>query len=298
MTTLERIWFAYLAAVVGVALAVDGGGDPRHQPIPFLIVHGAILVVQLVVIALHRRGALRAARIVRGVSTPIACVSTFSSLAMLLPAVHPEPYEYVWLGLDLRLFGGDVTQPLFASLSPVTMLGLQIVYATFYALPVLGVLSCGLLRGAVAFDRAIAIVVGSFLCSYLGYLLFPTLGPCVVYAAGGEPTDGLTGVVHRAIDRGEANPWDCFPSGHTMLTLTSLLIVRRWARPLFWLFLSVALPLVASTLLLRYHWPADVLVGILLVWPVARGIDRLLDRDGVPQVPLARAQTPEPAPVT
>jgi membrane-associated phospholipid phosphatase len=65
-----------------------------------------------------------------------------------------------------------------------------------------------------------------------------------------------------------------------MLSLTSVIVVWRWARAAVPLFLLVVVPLCASTVLLRYHWPIDVAVGALLAWPVARLFDLLLDRDG------------------
>jgi membrane-associated phospholipid phosphatase len=65
-----------------------------------------------------------------------------------------------------------------------------------------------------------------------------------------------------------------------MLSLTSVLVVWRWARRWLPVVLAIAVPLIASTVVLRYHWPVDVVAGALLCWPVARLCDGLLDRDG------------------
>jgi membrane-associated phospholipid phosphatase len=92
----------------------------------------------------------------------------------------------------------------------------------------------------------------------------------------------LTPTLRTWIDAGEANPWDCFPSGHTMLTITSLIILWRWNRRWFRWLLLPSLLLIVSTVVLRYHWSIDVLVGALLAWPCVWVGDRLADRDGWP----------------
>jgi membrane-associated phospholipid phosphatase len=125
------------------------------------------------------------------------------------------------------------------------------------------------------------ILVFCFLCSYLGYLLFPTLPPYRFLDHGGELQGlWLAGTLHGWIDAAEANRWDCFPSGHTMLSVVSLILVWRWARrAVLPIALLVAL-LIFSTMALRYHWSWDVLAGALLAWPAVRCCDWLLARDG------------------
>ena len=98
--------------------------------------------------------------------------------------------------------------------------------------------------------------------------------------------------VRRAIDASETNPWDCFPSGHTWLAITSLLVVWRWNRRWFRILLVPAALLIASTVLLRYHWIVDVAAGAMLAWPFARLCDWLADRDEWPRPARTAAPTP------
>ncbi|MCU0863809.1 MAG: phosphatase PAP2 family protein [Planctomycetes bacterium] len=286
--TSERIWLCYLAAVGAVALLADGGGDARHDRVRFLALHAGILVVVLAVAAVARRGPAAARWWRVGLAT-LGLPVVFSALCWLLPAVHPEPYEYAFAALDRAAFGRD-PGTLVDHLPPLANEVLQLCYAGFYLLCFAAAIGAGVRSGAAAFDRAVLWLVGGFLCSYLGYLLVPTLGPKVVLAFDREIEGlGLLAPLRAAIDAGEANPWDCFPSGHTMLTITSLLILWRWNRRWWcWLVLPGAL-LIASTVLLRYHWAIDVLVGAALAWPVARGCDRLADLDGWPVATPARS---------
>jgi membrane-associated phospholipid phosphatase len=286
--TSERIWTCYLVVVAIVALTADGGGGRGHAAGKLLALHAAMLVVVAGSAWAARRGpaAARWPRVLLGI---VGLPAVFSALSWLLPGVHPEPYEYTFAAVDRSLFGHDLGT-LVDGMPPLAVELLQLCYGSFYFLCIAAALGAGLGRGAAAFDRAVLLLVGGFLCSYLGYLLVPTLGPKVVLAFARE-VEGVwwTDAVRTAIDAGEANPWDCFPSGHTMLTLTSLLVLWRWNRRWFWVLLLPAVALIASTMLLRYHWASDVIAGALLAWPVARGCDLLADRDGWP--PVAQAST-------
>lgn len=289
--TCERIWFCYLACVAAVAVFTPGGGTPGHDRATFLWVHGIVFVAALGCrwLAVHRSP--DAARIPRVAMGLIGLPVVFSSLCWLLPAVHPEPYEFAFQDLDRALFGRDLGH--FVDAWPGWLVELfQLCYASFYFLCMVAALGAGIGSGKAAFDRAVLWLVGGFLFSYLGYLLVPTLGPNVVAAFAHEVRGvWLTTAVREAIDAGEANPWDCFPSGHTMMTIISLLILWRWNRRWFPFVLVPGLIVIASTVLLRYHWSADVVVGALLAWPLARACERLADRDGWPraEAPLSPA---------
>ena len=281
---MERIWIGYCAAMLAVVMLADGGGSATYRPVAFLMLHACLLCMQFGIARLAQRWPVQRMRIVRSAMACIGAPLTFSSYAWVLPSVHPEPCEWLWLHCDLMLFEGDLSQRALASLSDPAVLWLQLVYAAFYLLPVGAAVVSGFRSGGVAFDRAATILLGGFLVSYCGYLLLPTLGPNRVFplhdlAYG----DGVAAAIHRAIDAAEANPWDCFPSGHTMMATISALVVGKWARPWLLPFLSIVLPLIASTIYLRYHWPVDVLAGAAFAWPTVVGIERMLDRDGVPR---------------
>jgi membrane-associated phospholipid phosphatase len=283
--TSERVWLTYLATVIAIALLVPGGGDDAHRPATFVAVNGAVALVVLFSrwLAVHRGH--DAPRVLRAALAVIGLPVVFSSLCWLLPGVHPEPFEYTFLALDRAWFGTDAGL-LADRLPPWLIEGLQLVYASFYGICIASGVLAGVRSGRAAFDRAVLLLVGGFLASYVGYLLVPTLAPKVVLAFDREITGlSLTPFLRASIDGGEANPWDCFPSGHTMMTVTSLLILWRWHRGAFRWVLVPGLLLIASTVLLRYHWTIDVVAGALLAWPVARACDLLADRDGWPAAP-------------
>ena len=285
--TIERIWIAYAAVIATVTIA--SADDLTTRAITLLLVtHAVVVAAALATRAIAVRRSHDAARWLRAAMACIGLPVVFSAVSWLLPAVHPEPYEYLCLAIDRAWFGGDPAVVLSSWLPPIVVEVLQLNYSCFYALPI--VAAFAVLRGVgkAAFDRAVLWFVGGFLASYLGYLLVPTLGPKVVLAYEHEVRGVLlTDTLRHAIDAGEANPWDCFPSGHTWLAITSLLVVWRWHRRWFWILLVPASLLIASTVLLRYHWVVDVIAGAMLAWPFARLCDWLADRDEWPAAPSA-----------
>ena len=56
---------------------------------------------------------------------------------------------------------------------------------------------------------------------------------------------------------------DAFPSGHTMLTLMTLIFAFRYKVGLRWFLLPLGISLILSTVLLRYHYVIDVISGIV-----------------------------------
>jgi membrane-associated phospholipid phosphatase len=289
--TIERIWLCYLAAVVLVAWLTPAPGGHVGMRAWHLLVHAGLTAAVLGVQHVAVRRGNDAARALRAALAVVGLPLVFSAMCWLLPAVHPEPYEYLWCDVDRAVFGQDIARAVDGALSPWFVELLQLDYACFYPLCLATVLLARRGGGGPAFDRALLLLVGSFLASYHGYLLVPTLAPKVVLADA-QHVDGLwlTEPVRAFIDGAEANAWDCFPSGHTMMTLTSLIILWRWARRWFWWLLLPALLLIASTMLLRYHWAGDVLAGALCAWPCARLCDWLADLDGWPR-PSAQSST-------
>jgi len=279
--TLERVWIVYLIAVLA-ANVLAGGTTQSAEAQKHFVLHASLLAAVLAV----RQVAVRTpakARFWRGALAVFGLPAVFSAMTWLLPRAYPEPWEYVWLQWDRVVFGTDIAVLADRWLAPPCVELLQVVYASFYFIPIAAVLSAWRRCGWAAFDRAMFLVVSGFLASYLGYVLVPTLSPQLVLAHAAEPQGlWLTPFLRHVIDAGECNPHNCFPSGHTMLTIVSLIVSWRWNRRWFWGLLPLGLLLIASTVLLRYHWATDVVAGALLAWPCVRVCDHLADRDGWP----------------
>jgi hypothetical protein len=262
----EEIWTFYVVTVC--AAAGIGGGSPA-----FVALHLGVLALAWLPrwVSTDRR---RLA-VLRGLFSTVALPIVFSSMAMVLPAVHPEPFEFRWIAFDRALFGVDPTVALQALFWPPLVEALQICYATFYLIPIVAVLWAARRDGIAAYEWALDLVVLGFTLSYVGYLLWPTLPP-YRFLWHEAPIEGLlfAAPIHAALDAAEIHRWNCFPSGHTMLTALSMVVLWRHARHGFWTLLLPAGLLVAATLVLRYHYAVDVLAGLcgvpLTLWLARR----------------------------
>ena len=296
MRAHDRVWTWYLLTVVlCVTLFGRGIEAPGYRPVAYVALHGALLLVLLGLARWapptapnHPSARPWRARGVRGAFTLVALPTVFSSLGMILPWIHPEPWEWTWLRVDRALFGVDPTVALQRLLTPWFTELLQLAYSTFYFLPIVVLLAIARRGDGYAFERGLTTIAFGFLLSYLGYLLFPTLPPYRFLDHGAPLAHLWLGpMLHRLVDLAEVNRFDCFPSGHTMMSLVTLVIAWRDARRWFWILLPIVVLLVFSTMALRYHYAIDVIAGAALV-PVVVGTTNCLVADE-----LARARVPQ-----
>ncbi len=76
----------------------------------------------------------------------------------------------------------------------------------------------------------------------------------------------LTGALQQTLDRLESAHYDCFPSGHTEMTILACWGSRLVSRKLFYLFLGYTPCIIFATVYLRYHYTIDVLAGAVLAF--------------------------------
>jgi membrane-associated phospholipid phosphatase len=103
-----------------------------------------------------------------------------------------------------------------------------------------------------------------FLVSYIGYVLVPARGPRFllnhlqhIRLQGLWLFDRMQGTLNRL----ESSHYDCFPSGHTEMTLLALWGSRLVSKRLFRVYLFYTPSLIFATVYLRYHYSVDVLAG-------------------------------------
>jgi membrane-associated phospholipid phosphatase len=265
-------WFHLTLAAV---LLIAGGSVPGRWLLFAAYVGvsvGALAGGRLLAAGGTRRGALQ-----RSIVCMVLIPLSFTSLGWLLPAVHQEPYEWTMMRLDRTLFGDDAHRIMAPLTSPVVSEALQLVYSTFYFLPVVVGVSLWRAGRWREMDDAVTLVAFGFFVSYLGYLLWPTLAP-YHFLEHEEPLTGLFAFdgSRALLDRLEHIKQDCVPSGHVMMSLVTLVLAARLRLVAFWALLPVVTLLCVSTVYLRYHYIVDTVFGAALVPPVLWFHDRLL----------------------
>jgi len=106
-----------------------------------------------------------------------------------------------------------------------------------------------------------------FLASYLGYLAVPARGPRFLLAdLQHVPLRGrwLFDSMQTTLNQLEKENYDCFPSGHTELTILACWLSRRISHRLFWVYFLYTLCIVFATVYLRYHYTVDLLAGVVV----------------------------------
>ncbi|MBU1100453.1 MAG: phosphatase PAP2 family protein [Bacteroidetes bacterium] len=206
---------------------------------------------------------------------------TFKELYYLAYPIHGVDYDTYLIAIDRFIFGFDPTVALYKIANPYLTELLQIVYGTFFFLPVL--LAADLLMNSrwKELEYHAFIIVFGFILSYTGYLFFPAVGPRFTlhdFTLLNEQLPGLflTNYLRDIVNAGESIKSgavdavkyvqrDVFPSGHTQMTILVMYLSWKFKTKTRWFFLVTGSLLVFSTVYLRYHYVVDVLGGFVFV---------------------------------
>jgi membrane-associated phospholipid phosphatase len=271
---------AALLLVTGLA-----GGVPASSPAAFAKVAAALLLPLVFAAVRGRRpapGSLLASVADFGPILPLLLV--FDNLGPFVLGVGSVDLDPLLVAADRLLFGGDdPTGILEPFLGPLVLDVLTVCYALYYFHPiVLGALLWrDDLRERTAGASFAAYVFGMllvFYVSYAGYFVVPAIGPRFTVPHDGPlPRGAVAKTIDDTLDRLETSRRNCFPSGHTMVTIAVLVEAARRSRKTFLAFLPFATGLVLATVACRYHYVVDVLAGLVLAF-AAGGLARAVAR--------------------
>lgn len=230
------------------------------------------------ILALHAAGAAAIGLAARNPSAPGVygfrhwyplpyVASCYKEMSLLIAALRNTNYDAQLASLDYRIWGAHPTVWLERVSRPWLTETLQWLYALFVpaVLLVAGVLWRQ--RRFREFRYYAFLVSIGFLASYAGYLLVPARGPRFLLAS--LQHQELTGLatysgVRWLLDLLESAHYDCFPSGHTELTIIAWWGSRKISRGLFWTYFVYTLSILFATVYLRYHYTVDIAAGALL----------------------------------
>jgi membrane-associated phospholipid phosphatase len=206
---------------------------------------------------------------------------TFKELYFMIKPIRIFDHDQMFIAIDRWMFGTNPTHLLSQISTPVLTEILQIVYGMFYLLPIL--LGLFLLRKKryVAMDFAVFILVYGFYLSYLGYFIWPGIGPRFTlhnFNTINQDLPGLflTNFLRDLVNSGESIPpgtlnpadvvqRDIFPSGHTMITLIVMYLSVRLKSRSKYFFVPIGTLLILSTVYLWYHYVIDLIGGLLFM---------------------------------
>ncbi len=211
---------------------------------------------------------------------PIILV-TFRQLFFMVKPIRVLDYDDWFIIIDRWMFGTDPTHFLYQFSYPVLTEILQIVYGSFYLLPIILGLSLLKKDRYVALDFALFSVIYGFYLSYLGYFTLPGIGPRFTlhdFETINQLLPGLflTNHLREMTNTGEGIPFgtlnpaetvqrDVFPSGHTMITLIVMYLSVKLRSRSRYFFIPIGILLIFSTVYLWYHYVIDLIGGLVFM---------------------------------
>lgn len=207
-------------------------------------------------------------KIVRDWYSVIMVPLFFMNLKGKIEAVNPVCCDLFLYKMDrLILLGRDPFKLLEKIYNPLLNEILQIAYSLYFFVPVIA----GLFlykRDYRSFRLGLVTILITFYGSYLGYFTVPAVGPRFLLDNGlRKEAQGifLTEKIKSILDTLEPTKFDCFPSGHTAVSLACLYVVRKDKRALF-VLTPLVVGIIAATVYHRYHYIVDVIAGIILTY--------------------------------
>ena len=191
----------------------------------------------------------------------------YREMSILIPAIRAGDLDAELARLDYRFWGANPTVWLERISTPVLTEFLQVIYTLFVPVVLLIAFLLWRQRRYAEFRYYAFLIALGFLVSYVGYVLVPARGPR--FFLRHLQTIDLRGLwVTRALqltlDRLEAKAWDCFPSGHTELTILAWWGSGLISNRLFWVYCAYTFSIISATVYLRYHYTIDVLAGAVV----------------------------------
>ena len=191
----------------------------------------------------------------------------YKEMALLIPSVRRGDADQWLANLDFRIWHVHPTVWLERIQTPLLTEFLQTIYTLF--IPAVLLVAFLLWRKGLyqEFQYYAFLIALGFLASYVGYLVVPARGPrFLLNHLQHIPLQGLWlfKSMQTTLDRLESAAYDCFPSGHTLLTILAWWGSRLISKKVFWAYLGYTPFLIFATVYCRYHYTVDVLAGAAL----------------------------------
>lgn len=229
----------------------------------YLVLLGLLFVLKL---SWDRKATGKMGTFIHHFSPILFVILIYESLGDLIQYLQPDVDPRL-IQIDFSIFGVQPTLWVERWIVPWLTDVMSLAYLSYYFIPVVFITVLYLKDRRVELDRSIFVLAFGYFVSFIGYILFPAVGPRYALThLYSVPLEGsfITDFVRDTLNALEHNKRDCMPSGHTQIVLIVLYLAHRYEKLLFYLFSPVICALILSTIYLRYHYVIDLLVGATL----------------------------------
>jgi membrane-associated phospholipid phosphatase len=211
---------------------------------------------------------------------------TYKHLYFMIAPLHQgRDYDQLLIAVDRWLFRVNPTEWLARFSNPFFTEVLQIAYSLFFVFFIVVGIELYRRPDSSEFRYFRFTIVYGFFISYIGYLFLPAIGPRFTLHDFSRVNGELPGLfftpvlrwfinICESIPSGVTNSIACasaqrdvFPSGHTMMTLVTIILANKFQTRTRHCLLVVGALLIIGTVYLRYHYLVDILAGALLALP-------------------------------
>ena len=197
------------------------------------------------------------------------CISIYTNMHDMVHLVNPNDVDNKLIVLDDYILGFQPAIYLEKFISPELTDFMYFSYSSFLFYILLFTMYLYVRKNYHAFRETLVSVILTFYIGYIGYVIFPAVGPKFTMAhlfetslSGSFITDRLSFLMDYEIS--EYTRRDCFPSLHNGVIFLILLFAFKHQKTYALIFLPFAIALFISTLYLRYHYFIDMIAGFIL----------------------------------
>ncbi len=234
-----------------------------------IVMYLSIIAGTLLLVALEHTN--RVLRMLRYFYPYIFIGFVFESLGFIVPYINPHNKDHILIKIDRLILGKDAALVFnFLNIKGVVDY-LQISYLAYYILPVVIILYYYKKNKIKRLSYTLFALSLGYYISYLGYIFLPAIGPrySLSYLSHIPLNGGIVfKTVHPILNQLEHIKQDCFPSGHTEISLLVFLLFYEENKTIALMILPIVLSLILATLVLRYHYLTDVISGIIVAFLV------------------------------
>jgi membrane-associated phospholipid phosphatase len=195
----------------------------------------------------------------------------FESFFMILPYFNPHDYDRELAQMDFSLFGVYPTVWIEQWVRPWLTDLLYLAYFIYYPFPLFILVYLYRKKQFTALDRSVFILLVVNYGAYITYFFVPAMGPRFYEPIMQLQTKTLNGIfltvpIRNFIQIFEPNKFDAFPSLHIATSLTTLIIMVKYNKKMFLIFIPLIIGILVAVIYCRFHYVVDVFAGI--VWTV------------------------------
>lgn len=231
-----------------------------------LIIFFSMIILQIFLSISQETKSLR---LIKNIIFPTFSVMlSFDTVGYIVPFVNSD-IDHILLRLDYEILGFYPYVYLQSFVNPFLTDLMQISYCVYYFLPFMIGFYLLYRNQMRDFYQVLFLILFCYYLSYIGYILFPALGPrYFIQNLFDVELKGslLTERINSFLNTLEGIKRDAFPSGHVGISLLVLTLFYSYNKKIFYFLLLPVILLIFSTIYCRYHYFVDVLAGFLLTF--------------------------------